>query len=132
QSLGLRVPEDISITGFDDLEWARHLAPALTKVRVPWGQMAEIAADVLVAQLDRRPYPKSTMLDSDLVLRDPTAPPRTGALPSILALRIIALPSTPRGGISSAFSICPAASSGAASSHHWGRRPAARIARMVA
>jgi len=83
QSLGLKVPEDISITGFDDLEWARHLAPALTTVRVPWGQMAEIAADILVAQLDRRPYPKSTVLDSDLVLRDSTSLPRTEALPPL-------------------------------------------------
>ncbi|NEX48606.1 LacI family DNA-binding transcriptional regulator [Pseudotabrizicola algicola] len=76
QSLGLRVPEDISVTGFDDLEWARHLSPALTTVRVPWGKMAELAAEVLVAQLNGSEFPQATLLDFDLVVRDSTAPPR--------------------------------------------------------
>ncbi|WP_198666236.1 LacI family DNA-binding transcriptional regulator [Tropicimonas sp. IMCC34043] len=79
QRLGFVVPRDISVTGFDDLEWARHLQPALTTIRVPWGRMAQIAADMLVAQLDRVEYRHSTMLDFDLVVRESTAPPRPAA-----------------------------------------------------
>ena len=76
QTLGLAVPRDISVTGFDDLEWARHLRPGLTTVRVPWARMAEIAADMLVAQLDGEEFRHATLLDFDLVVRDSTAPPR--------------------------------------------------------
>lgn len=76
QSLGLRVPQDVSITGFDDLEWARHLSPSLTTVKVPWGEMAQMSADILVAQLQHRAFPRSTLLECDLVLRDSSGPPR--------------------------------------------------------
>ena len=75
QRMGLRVPEDVSVTGFDDLEWARHLSPGLTTVRVPWGKMAEIAADFLVAQLDGTQHRHTTILDFDLVVRESTTPP---------------------------------------------------------
>jgi len=78
QRLGMEVPRDISVTGFDDLEWARHLRPGLTTVRVPWGRMAQIAADMLVAQLDGEEYRHSTLLQFDLVVRESTAPPRLG------------------------------------------------------
>jgi len=78
QRLGLEVPGSISVTGFDDLEWARHLWPGLTTVRVPWGRMAQIAADMLVAQLDGQEYRHYTMLEYDLVVRESTAPPRHG------------------------------------------------------
>lgn len=77
QNQGLDVPGDISITGFDDLEWARHLRPGLTTVRVPWERMAQIAADMLVAQLDGEEFRHATLLDFDLVVRDSTAPPRS-------------------------------------------------------
>jgi LacI family transcriptional regulator len=76
QKLGLSVPHDVSITGFDDLEWARHISPALTTVRVPWGRMAEIAAEMLVKQLKGEGGQHATILDWDLVVRDSTAPPK--------------------------------------------------------
>ncbi|MBE2278352.1 MAG: LacI family DNA-binding transcriptional regulator [Rhodobacteraceae bacterium] len=75
QAMGLAVPDDVSVTGFDDLEWARHLQPALTTVRVPWGRMAELAADILVAQLEGEDFRRSTKLEFDLVVRQSTAPP---------------------------------------------------------
>lgn len=79
QALGLEVARDMSVTGFDDLEWARHLRPGLTTVRVPWGRMARIAADTLVAQLEGEEFRHSTLLDFDLVVRESTAPPRRAA-----------------------------------------------------
>jgi LacI family transcriptional regulator len=78
QSRGILIPEDVSVTGFDDLDWVRHIRPGLTTVRVPWAQMAEIAADVLVAQLREQPFSHTTLLEYDLILRDSTAPPRAG------------------------------------------------------
>lgn len=76
QSRGYEVPTELSITGFDDLEWARHLSPALTTVRVDWARMAILAADVLTAQLNGRDFPHVMKLETDLVLRKSTAPPR--------------------------------------------------------
>src|SRR6056297_1209550 len=73
QSLGMKVPDDCSVTGFDDLEWARHLTPSLTTVRVDWGRMAAITADYLVTQLDGREFPHTTRVDADLVLRESTS-----------------------------------------------------------
>ncbi|MBZ8135430.1 LacI family DNA-binding transcriptional regulator [Afifella sp. IM 167] len=73
--MGLDVPGDISITGFDDLEWARHLKPALTTVRVAWSEMAALAADTLVAQLKGENFVHSLLVSADLVVRDSTAPP---------------------------------------------------------
>ena len=48
QEAGLRVPEDISITGFDDIELASVVTPKLTTVRVPHQAMGRRAAEVLV------------------------------------------------------------------------------------
>ena len=49
---GLRVPEDLSIAGFDDADVARIAWPAITTVRQPVFEMAVTAADMLIAQLD--------------------------------------------------------------------------------
>src|SRR6185436_324282 len=51
---GLRVPEDLSVVGFDDIEPAILVAPALTTVRQPLGEMGRTAVDVLVRLLGRR------------------------------------------------------------------------------
>jgi LacI family transcriptional regulator len=51
--MGLRVPEDISITGFDDISLARVTTPSLTTVRVPQHAMGSKAAEVLLALLNQ-------------------------------------------------------------------------------
>ena len=76
QALGLEVPRDLSITGFDDLEMARHLRPALTTVQVPTEAMWATAADRLVAALHGESVPASTEIEVALVVRQSTAPPR--------------------------------------------------------
>ncbi|MFG2824513.1 LacI family DNA-binding transcriptional regulator [Kitasatospora sp. NPDC048365] len=78
RELGLRIPEDLSVVGFDDLPLARWVGPPLTTVRQPLTEMAEVAAR-LVIDLARgvRPGTQRVDLATSLVERSSTAPPRT-------------------------------------------------------
>ncbi|WP_405986579.1 LacI family DNA-binding transcriptional regulator [Streptomyces sp. NBC_00872] len=72
--LGLRVPEDISVTGFDDLALATAIEPELTTVRLPAERVGERGMTALLTVLDgRRPEPGD--LPVSLVVRASTAPP---------------------------------------------------------
>ncbi len=51
RDMGLRVPEDVSVTGFDDIELAEVVEPGLTTVHVPHGQMGTKAAQLIVSLL---------------------------------------------------------------------------------
>ncbi|MGW7415603.1 LacI family DNA-binding transcriptional regulator [Streptomyces sp. NPDC054863] len=72
--LGLRVPHDVSVTGFDDLALATALEPELTTVRLPAEQVGNRGMAALLAVLEGR-TPDSTDLPVELVVRDSTAPP---------------------------------------------------------
>lgn len=52
RTLGLDVPGDVAISGFDDFEFARYTAPSLTTVHVPHGEMARRAVRLLLKNLD--------------------------------------------------------------------------------
>ncbi|MEW1860262.1 LacI family DNA-binding transcriptional regulator [Streptomyces sp. NBC_00669] len=75
--LGLRVPADLSVVGFDDLDFADWVTPRLTTVRTPLPEMAAVATR-MVLQLLAGQVPETTRVEvaSELVLRDSTAPPR--------------------------------------------------------
>ncbi|WP_066952642.1 LacI family DNA-binding transcriptional regulator [Streptomyces lushanensis] len=76
--LGLRVPEDISVTGFDDLALATAIEPELTTVGLPAERVGEQGMTALLTVLDgRRPEP--VHLPVSLVVRASTAPPPPGA-----------------------------------------------------
>lgn len=75
QALGLAVPREVSITGFDDLELASHLSPALTTAHVPAVEMGRRVADYLVAALAGQVMPRINELEVRVVLRETTAPP---------------------------------------------------------
>lgn len=72
--LGLRVPEDVSVTGFDDLALAVAVEPELTTVRLPAEEFGEAGIRALLTVLDGHPADAPT-LPVDLVVRGSTAPP---------------------------------------------------------
>jgi LacI family transcriptional regulator len=72
---GLRVPEDVSITGFDDIELAEAIEPGLTTVHVPHRRMGEAGARALLAILDGETDCKGAELGTRIVLRESLAAP---------------------------------------------------------
>ncbi|GAA2609279.1 LacI family DNA-binding transcriptional regulator [Streptomyces tubercidicus] len=72
--LGLRIPEDVSVTGFDDLALAVAVEPELTTVRLPAEEFGEAGIRALLTVLDGRPADAPT-LPVELVVRGSTAPP---------------------------------------------------------
>jgi LacI family transcriptional regulator len=70
---GLRVPEDVSIVGFDDIELASYISPALTTVRQPKMEMGKTAVDLLIKQTQEGNRTASlTILNNELIVRDST------------------------------------------------------------
>jgi LacI family transcriptional regulator len=74
--LGIRVPEDISITGFDDAEYAAHLDPPLTTVAVPAEEMGNLSAEALYKALAFGQQPHPIKLESQLILRMSACAPK--------------------------------------------------------
>jgi phosphoserine phosphatase RsbU/P len=66
---GRRVPQDIPVTGFDDQMLARVAVPSLTTVAQPFQQMAELAVDTIVAQIEGRAVPDRVALPTRLICR---------------------------------------------------------------
>jgi len=75
--LGLRVPEDVSVTGFDDLALATAVEPELTTVRLPAEEMGEAGMRALLDVLAGRPA-RTPVLPVRLVCRGSTAAPADG------------------------------------------------------
>lgn len=77
-SHNLRVPEDISVIGFDDINLAAHSSPALTTVEQPKAYMGSLAMRMLREMMDRRFGLGSgfTLLESRLIVRETTGPAR--------------------------------------------------------
>ena len=76
---GLRIPEDLSVVGFDDLEFARWCGPPLTTVRQPLTEMGAAAAGmVLTLAAGEQPAQTRVELATKLVVRESTAPRRAG------------------------------------------------------
>jgi LacI family transcriptional regulator len=73
----LRVPDDLSVVGFDDLPLSGWASPPLTTVRQPLAQMAALATRTILSLMDDESYPVNHRLEvsTELVVRDSTAPP---------------------------------------------------------
>ncbi len=75
---GYSVPDDISFVGFDDLPLTNYLTPPLTTVRQPGIEIGRLAAETLLRQLNGETKVPSVLLDTTLVVRGSTAPPKLG------------------------------------------------------
>lgn len=74
QEQGLRVPQDISVMGFDDIPGAAFHTPSLTTVRQPLNRMGEVAAESLLDRIEGgKEYPAEIAIEPELVMRESTA-----------------------------------------------------------
>ncbi len=85
QDLGVRVPEDVSVVGFDDLPYFRGLRPALTTVRQPLDLLGAQGVRMLVALAEDQPAPLPPPFPTELIVRDSTAPPPPDPSPAPLS-----------------------------------------------
>lgn len=70
---GLRVPQDLAVTGFDDVELASWINPSLTTIRQPLQTMAVDIVDLLLRRLDQKKIPiQENRYEADLIIRDST------------------------------------------------------------
>ncbi len=76
QSMGLDVPSDVSIVGFDNLPLAEHLRPGLTTVHVPSRRMGHAAADFVLNAIKGKHEQTSIALPTNLIVRGTTAAPK--------------------------------------------------------
>ena len=78
---GLRVPEDVSVVGFDDVQSAAYQNPALTTVRQPLHRMGTLAAAQVLEQIGQTgsahlPTVQQIVVSPELIVRESTRPPR--------------------------------------------------------
>lgn len=77
QEAGLRVPEDVSVLGFDDIYIAPYFQPSLTTIRQPLFEMGKLSAQTLLRNLskieNKEETPKIEMVEPELIVRNSTA-----------------------------------------------------------
>jgi len=73
---GLRVPEDVSVVGFDDINSAAFQIPSLTTVRQPLDKMGALAGEILLQRIQGGPNPVEVTVDPELIIRESTMPAR--------------------------------------------------------
>ena len=75
QESGFRVPQDISVVGFDDIPAAAFHYPSLTTVRQPLHKMGEIAVEILIARIDgQKEWPREISVQPEIIQRESTCP----------------------------------------------------------
>lgn len=75
RKLGIRVPEELSVTGVDNTDLGATQTPPLTSVATPITQIGRAAADQLVARMEGLPCPPLAPYSVELIVRGSTAPP---------------------------------------------------------
>jgi DNA-binding LacI/PurR family transcriptional regulator len=69
RAVNLRIPEDVSIAGFDDIPLAAYFDPPLTTVNVPAYSLGLTAGRLLLTQIKGEPVPARTLLETELRVR---------------------------------------------------------------
>jgi DNA-binding LacI/PurR family transcriptional regulator len=84
---GLRVPEDLSVVGFDDIPGAAFANPGLTTVRQPLLRMGQIAAQTLIDRIEERgTYAPEIAIEPEFVVRDSSGPVARRHLPKSVSV----------------------------------------------
>lgn len=73
---GLRVPDDVSVVGFDDEDGSGHFIPPLTTVRQAFARLGQRCLDVLLETIAGRPGAGTELIATNLVVRVSSGPPR--------------------------------------------------------
>jgi LacI family transcriptional regulator len=81
QDLGLRIPEQLAVVGYDDIKVAQNVRPSLTTIRLPAREMGQQAMRTLVSLIEGKPVPKRVTLGVELIVRGSTV--RDDGLPSV-------------------------------------------------
>jgi DNA-binding LacI/PurR family transcriptional regulator len=76
---GIRVPDDVSVIGFDDVPDARHFLPPLSTIRQDFRALGERAVQMLLAALEGRDIERRSVTPPELIVRESTAAPRPSA-----------------------------------------------------
>ncbi len=71
---GIRVPQDISVTGFDNVQLSEFCYPALTTVHIPRARIGHIICDYLMPNTGRTPPESEVVIDPEFLVRDSTGP----------------------------------------------------------
>lgn len=71
KELGLTVPDDVALVGYDETVWSKHLDPPLTTVNQPAYEMGKLAAKRIIKLIKskRKPKPKTVLLEPNLIIR---------------------------------------------------------------
>ena len=77
KELGLKIPDDIGVCGFDDPKWATIMDPPLTTVSQPTYKLGSTAAEMLLSKIDNKKSktdnkPRIITLDTNFIIRDST------------------------------------------------------------
>ncbi|HEU5351502.1 MAG TPA: LacI family DNA-binding transcriptional regulator [Terracidiphilus sp.] len=73
---GMKVPDDVSVIGFDDIQGAAFHNPSLTTIRQPLKQMGKVAARILLQRIrGQASFPNEVPIHPELVIRESTCPP---------------------------------------------------------
>jgi DNA-binding LacI/PurR family transcriptional regulator len=71
---GLRVPQDVSVIGFDDIQAASYHVPSLTTIRQPLHDMGSLAASLLLKKMSHEHQPDIVKVEPELIVRESSAP----------------------------------------------------------
>ena len=79
RALGVRVPQDISVAGYSDLEIVSELDPALSTVHIPAERIGIRTADFLIDRITGRSGPTTIELEAEIIIRRSTGPVRAAS-----------------------------------------------------
>lgn len=69
QAYGIRIPEDVIVVGFDDIEETRAITPSLTTVRTPWHLLGSKSVDLVLSKLVDEVLPEQILLETEMICR---------------------------------------------------------------